>query len=60
LAALRDRLDRWMTQTRDPGPESETMYASDMAVYLNGRDQTQNAVIRANIELMKQWETEGK
>ena len=49
-----------MTQTRDPGPESETMYASDMAVYLNGRDQTQNAVIRANIELMKQWETEGK
>jgi len=60
LAALRNRLDQWMTETRDRGPESDAMYDSDMAVYLAGRDGNQDAVTRRNIELMKQWNREGK
>jgi len=34
LAQLRNRLDRWMAETRDPGPEPEAMYDSDMRVYV--------------------------
>ncbi|MBE7500563.1 MAG: sulfatase [Verrucomicrobiales bacterium] len=60
LSALRARLDRWMTETRDRGPESEAMYDSDMAVYLGGRKDAQATVTRRNIELMKQWAREGK
>lgn len=60
LAALRSRLDQWMSETRDRGPESEAMYDSDMAVYLDGRDGNQDAITRRNIDLMKQWKREGK
>ena len=56
LETLRARLDRWMVETRDRGPESETMYDSDMAVYL----QKPNPVVEQNIKLMKQWAREGK
>ena len=31
---LRARLDRWMDETNDHGPESEKMYDSDMVEYL--------------------------
>ena len=56
LEKLRGRLDRWMKETNDHGPESEAMYDSDMAVYLgNG-----NPIIQENIALMKKWAKEGK
>ncbi|MCB1078717.1 MAG: sulfatase-like hydrolase/transferase, partial [Verrucomicrobiae bacterium] len=56
LEALRARLDRWIVETNDHGPESETMYDSDMKVYL-GKD---NPEVEKNIALMKQWAREGK
>jgi arylsulfatase A-like enzyme len=56
LETLRARLDRWMVDTRDLGPETETMYDSDMAVYLK----KPNPVVEQNIKLMKQWAKEGK
>ena len=37
LESLRARLDRWMAETGDRGPEPMAMYDSDMAVYLGGR-----------------------
>jgi hypothetical protein len=56
LETLRTRLDRWMLDTDDRGPEAETMYDSDMAEYLR----TPNPVVEQNIKLMKQWASEGK
>jgi arylsulfatase A-like enzyme len=56
LAALRARLDRWMEETHDQGPEAESMYDSDMAVYI-GRG---NPEVEKNIALMKKWAAEGK
>ena len=56
LKTLRARLDRWMVETHDCGPESEMMYDSEMAVYL----QKPNPVVEKNIKLMKQWAKEGK
>lgn len=56
LESLRARLDRWMIETNDHGPESEKMYDSDMATYL-GRG---NPAVEKNIALMKKWAAEGK
>ncbi len=56
LEAHRARLDRWMIETRDPGPEPEAMYDSDMAEYLK----KQNPDLEKNIALMKQWAAEGR
>jgi arylsulfatase A-like enzyme len=56
LHMLRDRLDDWMEATRDPGPESDAMYDSDMAVYIGQG----NATVEQNIALMKRWKKEGK
>jgi len=56
LKSLRARLDRWMVETNDRGPESEKVYDSDMAVYL-GRG---NPIVEKNIALMKKWALEGK
>jgi arylsulfatase A-like enzyme len=62
LADLRARLDRWMVETRDRGPESENMYDSDMLVYRSGRKKKDagESVTEKNIRLMKQWAREGK
>lgn len=60
LTDLRDRLDRWMIDTRDPGPEPIAMYESDMAVYLQGRTGEGASITRRNIELMKTWAGQGK
>lgn len=56
LETLRARLDQWMSDTRDMGPESEAMYDSDMQEYL-GKG---NPEVEKNIALMKQWANEGK
>ena len=58
-AALEDhraRLDRWMAETRDRGPESGAMYDSDMAEYLK----KPNPEVERNIALMKRWASEGR
>jgi arylsulfatase A-like enzyme len=56
LETLRARLDRWMEETKDRGPESEAMYDSDMKAYL-GKG---NPQVERNIAQMKQWAKEGK
>jgi arylsulfatase A-like enzyme len=56
LAELRARLDRWIVETHDHGPESAKMYDSDMAVYVGQG----NSQLEANIRRMKEWAREGK
>jgi len=66
LRGMRQTLDTWIKDTGDKGqaPESQAMYDSDMKVYLDGmRKKGNNAhadVIQANIDLMKQWQSQGK
>jgi hypothetical protein len=62
LEKLRARLDRWMTETKDRGPETEAMYDSDMDVYLGGRARKGKgeSITEKNIAVMKQWAGEGK
>lgn len=60
LVKLRHRLDRWIVETHDHGPESEAMYDSDMDVYLGGRGKARNSDTERNIELMKKLAREGK
>ena len=60
LEELRGRLDRWMAETHDPGPESEAMYDSDMAVYEASLGRRTDDTLARNIALMKQWAREGK
>jgi hypothetical protein len=59
---LRGRLDRWIEATGDRSrqPESQVMYDSDIKVYLESKNDTQDSVLRENIALMKQWAAEGK
>lgn len=56
LEQLRARLDQWMKETHDHGPESDSRYDSDMAEYL-GKG---NPAVERNIAIMKQWAREGK
>jgi len=56
LESLRARLDQWMRETKDLGPESESRYDSDMAAYI-GKG---NPEVEKNIGIMKQWAKEGK
>jgi len=62
LETLRARLDRWIAETKDRGPESEKMYDSDMAVYVGGRSGKEKgeSATEKNITLMKKWAAEGK
>jgi len=62
LAEMRGRLDRWIVETKDRGPEPEKMYDSDMAVYVGerGKKGKGESVTEKNIALMKQWAKEGK
>lgn len=60
LLQLRDRLDRWIVDTKDQGPESEEMYDSDMAVYLGDRGASGRDLLQRNIDQMKRWAHEGK
>jgi arylsulfatase A-like enzyme len=62
LEKMRARLDRWIVETKDKGPESEAMYDSDMAVYVGGRANKGKGetVTERNIAVMKQWAKEGK
>jgi len=56
LESHRARLDQWITESKDKGPETETMYDSDMVEYLK----KENPEVKKNIAIMKQWAKEGK
>lgn len=58
LTTLRARLDQWMAETSDPGPEPEKMYDSDMDVFLRQRANCRD--LPNNIALMKRRAAEGK
>lgn len=66
LLEMRERLDQWIVATSDQGqqPESEAMFDSDMAVYLNTikrkNDPEHLKTIEDNIATMKQWAAAGK
>jgi hypothetical protein len=62
LAEMRGRLETWMRETRDLGPERDAMYDSDMTVYLRdaGKSPERKQTIERNIALMKRWGAEGK
>ncbi len=62
LETLRARLDRWIVETGDRGPELARMYDSDMEVYVGSRARRGrgDSVTEINIRLMKQWAAEGK
>ncbi len=59
LLDLRSKLDRWMEQTNDQGrtPETEGRYDAEMAAYQGNKPKPE---VTRNIELMKQWASEGK
>ena len=62
LEGLRNRLDRWMAETRDCGPESGKAYDANVAYELNApsaKVRGNDAVLK-NVALMKQWAKEGK
>jgi arylsulfatase A-like enzyme len=61
LETLRGRLDRWIKETGDPGPEPEKMYDSDMEVYVGGRANKGKGetATEKNIRLMKAWAKQG-
>jgi arylsulfatase A-like enzyme len=56
LESMRAKLDRWIVDTKDRGPESDAMYDSDMKEYL-GKG---NPEVEKNIATMKRWASEGK
>jgi hypothetical protein len=56
LESLRSRLDTWMEETGDLGPEADAMYDSDMIFYVGaGKPE-----VERNIRTMKQWAAEGR
>jgi len=62
LERLRARLDQWMRETGDRGPEAEAMYDSDMRVYARDRGGKEGGrdTLIANIARMKRWAAEGR
>jgi arylsulfatase A-like enzyme len=61
LKELRARLEAWMKDTGDRGAEAESMYDSDMAVYLaEKKDPASRKLLEDHIALMKKWAAEGK
>lgn len=64
LLRLRQTLETWIRHTGDQGeqPESEAVFDSDMAAYLNAvkRRPEYAETVRRNIALMKLWEKQGR
>lgn len=61
LESLRKRLDRWLIDTRDLGPESEKSYDANLAVEVSTPVvKPRKESVLKNIELMKKWAKEGK
>ena len=60
LETLRTRLDKWMTETRDLGPESEKAYDASLAFELKTGSKARKEAMLKNSALMKRWAEEGK
>jgi len=61
LETLRTRLDRWMLETHDRGPESEEAYDANIAYELKTpAGKARKEALMKNSALMKQWAKEGK
>lgn len=62
LSELRQKLEQWMQETGDRGrtAEPDSMYDSDMAVYLKADDPERRAELESVIAQMKRWAKEGK
>jgi arylsulfatase A-like enzyme len=60
LSQFRQALERWMTETKDRGAESDAAYDSEMAVYLREREGAGREATQRKIELMKRWAAEGR
>lgn len=61
LEDLRARLDQWMRETRDQGPETEAVYDANLPAVLKGvTNPARREEIQKNIRQMKRWAAEGK
>lgn len=61
LETLRGLLDRWMVDTRDPGPESDKAYAANLAYELQSTtSRSRKETMIKNSAVMKAWAAEGK
>ena len=61
VETLRARLDRWMLETRDCGPESEKAYDANLAHELKTPvGKSRKEALIQNSELMNRWAKEGK
>jgi hypothetical protein len=61
LAIHRQRLDRWIEETGDPGPESPEVYVLETEDQMKStRNKTSRGIYRKNAELYKRWASEGK
>ncbi len=61
LETLRERLERWMRETRDPGPESDKTYDANLAYELSTTpSKTRKEALLKNSALMKEWARLGK
>lgn len=60
LETLRARLNQWMEETRDPGPEPEKTYDANLAFELRNASKARKDAMLKNSAKMKQWAMEGK
>jgi arylsulfatase A-like enzyme len=60
LQTLRKKLDRWMLDTRDLGPEAEKAYDASLDFELRTGSEARKQAMLKNIALMKRWAEEGK
>ncbi len=61
LETLRTRLDRWIVETHDLGPESDQAYDANLAYELETTpNKSRKESLLKNSALMKQWAKEGK
>ena len=61
LKQLRDRLETWITESGDPGPETPAVYLLETEDQMKStRNRASRENYRKNSELYKRWASEGK
>ena len=61
LEGLRERLNHWMSDTHDLGPESEEAYDANLAYEMKTQEgKARGDTLLKNSTLMKQWAKDGK
>jgi arylsulfatase A-like enzyme len=61
LAVNRNRLDRWIEETGDPGPETPEVYVLETEDQMKStRNKNSREIYRKNAELYKRWASEGR